>query len=286
MRLRSLSLFIKLNLIKNGVIKRINFFLNLCIFLSIFAISATCISVYFEYKINNYEKGINSNNLVVDIASLNLSLIPKNINTLEKYVDEQNKTKDLIEFFYFTKLGGIFSDRDRFYIPVMNLLMFLDKGFTDFKSLSEYANYGEIDIKLTDDLKRIISELEKEFINFKEIRSSILKQHQNFDNFQGGIKVIKDNKFYKDYNKYYSEFLKFSDLQLNFFIKSTAIVRSISDQYKNKNIELRKQITKQSSYASNLVLVVFFLQLFIFIIIQVLEYQTTRKEIDEARKNR
>lgn len=71
--------------------------------------------------------------------------------------------------------------------------------------------------------------------------------------------------------------------QITFYIKSITIIRNLIDETKNENIQLRKKISEQSKIASNMVLVAFIMQLFIFFIIQMLEYKTTRDEIDETR---
>ena len=99
MRAKSLLIYLKINALKNVVIERINFFLNLCIFLSIFAITSTAISVYYEFKINKIEREIYENNLLIDIASLNINLLPKSINSLENHIDEQVNIKNIIDFF-------------------------------------------------------------------------------------------------------------------------------------------------------------------------------------------
>ena len=57
MRYRFLFNFLKVSLVTKGLSK-INIFLNLAIFLSIFAISSTLISIYYESKITDIEKKI------------------------------------------------------------------------------------------------------------------------------------------------------------------------------------------------------------------------------------
>ena len=290
MRLKSLILYLKLRTAKDIVINKINFFLNLCVFLIIFAITSTFISIYFEYKINEYEKKINSNNLTIDIASLNLNLLPKNINTLEKHIDENNKTEDIIDYVFFSKIGGIFTQRDRFYLPAINLVTFLNKGFADFVPLQEYIDY-KINNKPVKDLKVMANNLIKQKKEYDEILEQIKIQHDIQLNKnkniieQDGIKVITNDNFYKEYEKYNKLFKDIANNQINFFTKILAVLRDIVDQERNNNIKLREKIASQSQLSSNFVLGAFSLQLFVFFVIQILEYQTTKKEVNAKRKN-
>lgn len=290
MRLKSLILYLKLHTAKDIVINKINFFLNLCVFLIIFAITSTFISIYFEYKINEYEKKINSNNLTIDIASLNLNLLPKNINTLEKHIDENNKTEDIIDYVFFSKIGGIFTQRDRFYLPAINLVTFLNKGFADFVPLQEYIDY-KINNKPVKDLKVMANNLIKQKKEYDEILEQIKIQHDIQLNKnkniieQDGIKVITNDNFYKEYEKYNKLFKDIANNQINFFTKILAVLRDIVDQERNNNIKLREKIALQSQLSSNFVLGAFSLQLFVFFVIQILEYQTTKREVNAKRKN-
>lgn len=283
MRAKSLLIYLKINALKNIVIERINFFLNLCIFLSIFAITSTAISVYYEFKINKIEKEIYENNLLIDIASLNINLLPKNINSLENHIDEQINVKNIIDFFYFSKLGTIFSKRDQYYMPVLNLMMYLDKGFADFEVFKGYAKQDKLK-GVNDEFKKLTKIISSQKEKYNQIVTQIKKQHEKNTFTQGGMKTVKDNEgFYKNYQKYYNEMIDYTKDQITFYIKSITIIRNLIDETKNENIQLRKKISEQSKIASNMVLVAFIMQLFIFFIIQMLEYKTTRDEIDETR---
>ena len=56
MRLISLNRLLKISLLTSKTLKNIKLALNIGIFISIFAITATLISIYYETKINNTEK--------------------------------------------------------------------------------------------------------------------------------------------------------------------------------------------------------------------------------------
>ena len=82
MRYRFLFNFLKISLVTKGVTK-INVFLNVAIFLSVFAIKSTLISIYYESKITNIEKKISKNDITLDILSLSTLAIPGKVLGLE-----------------------------------------------------------------------------------------------------------------------------------------------------------------------------------------------------------
>ena len=78
----SLLRAIRLGLLQDLTQKRLRFILNIAIFLSVFAIVSTLISLSIEQKINSNQKKISKNNLLIDIASLSIQSLPRNINSL------------------------------------------------------------------------------------------------------------------------------------------------------------------------------------------------------------
>ena len=90
MRYRFLFNFLKVSLATKGVSK-INVFLNLAIFLSIFAITSTLISIYYESKITDIEKKISKNDITLDILSLNTMAIPGKVLGLENISNDVKK---------------------------------------------------------------------------------------------------------------------------------------------------------------------------------------------------
>ena len=82
MRYRFLFNFLKVSLVTKGFTK-INIFLNLAIFLSVFAISSTLISIYYESRITDIEKKISKNEITLDVLSLSTTSIPVKVLGLE-----------------------------------------------------------------------------------------------------------------------------------------------------------------------------------------------------------
>ena len=82
MRYRFLLNFLRLTAASKGF-KKINFFLNFAIFLSIFAITSTLISIYYESKITSLEREITKNEITLDILSVSTLAIPGKVLSLE-----------------------------------------------------------------------------------------------------------------------------------------------------------------------------------------------------------
>ena len=107
------------------------------------------------------------------------------------------------------------------------------------------------------------------------------KMLKNLQKIRGGTKVIENDEFYKSLEEYYYNFLKFADKQVDIQIDILNVLRSLTDKKKNENIDIRQDISNLSGSISKYILIAFILQLIIFIIVQLFEVYTTKKELDE-----
>jgi len=114
---------------------------------------------------------------------------------------------------------------------------------------------------------------------YEEIKTDAEK----FTKDQKGTKVIENEEFYKNLKDYYYEFLKFADKQIDIQIDILNVLRSLTDKKKNENINIRKDISNLSGSISKYILIAFILQLIIFIVVQLFEVYTTKKELNEKR---
>ena len=71
----SLLRTIRLSLLNDLTQKKLKLVLNIAIFLSVFAIVSTLLSLSIEQKINSNQKKISENNLLIDIASLSIQVL-------------------------------------------------------------------------------------------------------------------------------------------------------------------------------------------------------------------
>jgi hypothetical protein len=279
----SLLRAIRLGLLQDLTQKRLRFILNIAIFLSVFAIVSTLISLSIEQKINSNQKKISKNNLLIDIASLSIQSLPRNINSLTTIINDSKKNNEIMFFLYFTKSGIIFDDRDLYYFGTARLANLIEDNYKKIDMFSDISSF-ENDIEINDDYKNFLK-LKKEIKNdekaFKQMYEKIQEDAKKFTKDQKGTKVIENKEFYKSLKEYYYNFLKFADKQVDIQIDILNVLRSLTDKKKNENIDIRQDISNLSGSISKYILIAFILQLIIFIIVQLFEVYTTKKELDE-----
>jgi hypothetical protein len=281
----SLLRMMRLGLLHDLTQKRLKFILNIAIFLSIFAIVSTLISLSIEQKINLNQKKITENNLLIDIASLSIDNLPSNINSLTTIINDSKKNNELMFFLYFTKSGIIFDERDLYYYGTARLANLIEDNYQKINLFSDISSF-ESDIEINDDYKNYLK-LKKEIKNdekkFQQMYEEIKTDAEKFTKDQKGTKVIENEEFYKNLKDYYYEFLKFADKQIDIQIDILNVLRSLTDKKKNQNINIRKDISNLSGSISKYILIAFLLQLIIFIVVQLFEVYTTKKELNEKR---
>ena len=276
---------IRLGLLQDVTQKRLKFILNIAIFLSVFAIVSTLISISIERKINLNQKKISENNLLIDIASLSIESLPRNINSLTTIINDSKKNNEIMYFLYFTESGIIFNERDLYFLGTARLANLIEDNYEKINLFSDISSF-EADIEINDDYKNYLKlreEIKEDKKQFIEIYEKIQRDAEKFTINQKGIKVIEGDEFYKGLKDHYYQFLKFADKQIDIQIDMLNVLRSLTDRKKNQNIIIRKDISDLSKSISKYILIAFFLQLIIFIIVQLFEVYTTKKEIDEKR---
>ena len=282
MRYRFLFNFLKVSLVTKGVSK-INVFLNLAIFLSIFAITSTLISIYYESKITDIEKKISKNDITLDILSLNTMAIPGKVLGLENISNDVKKNNDIINYLYFSKIGQLFDEYELYYRPVINLSNYLSNNFTTIKLYEDIVNSKDewviknLDQEIFKDLKKNSNNHEE----FLKIMTQIRLDHENMG-LEKGVKVIKP-EILQEYKNYYEKFVIFINYQLLHFASISGSLQTIHNNLKNDNLKLFAEISKNSKESKRFVLFAFFFQLIIFIIVQAMEIITTRREIQKIK---
>lgn len=279
----SLLRTIRLSLLNDLTQKKLKLVLNIAIFLSIFAIVSTLLSLSIEQKINSNQKKISENNLLIDITSLSIEVLPRNINTLTKIINDSKKNNEIMFFLYFTKSGIIFNERDLYFLATARLAQAIEDNYKKIGMFSDISSF-ENDIEINDDYKsylKLKKKIKSDERNFKQMYEKIKKDAEKFTKDQGGTKVIENDEFYKSLEEYYYNFLKFADKQVDIQIDILNILRSLTDKKKNENIDIRQDISNLSGSISKYILIAFILQLIIFIIVQLFEVYTTKKELDE-----
>ena len=282
MRYRFLFNFLKISLVTKGVTK-INVFLNVAIFLSVFAITSTLISIYYESKITNIEKKISKNDITLDILSLSTLAIPGKVLGLENISNDIKKNNDIINYVFFSKIGQIFDEYELYYRPVIHLSNYLTNNFSVIKNFEELVNLKDeemvknINQKIFEDLKKNAKNQDE----FSKLMAQINLDHKKM-NLEKGVKVIKP-EILKEYKNYYEKFGDYLNDQLIHFATISGVLQTIHNNIKNDNLKLYAEISKNSKESKRYVLFAFFFQLIIFIIVQAMEIITTRREIQNIK---
>lgn len=285
MRYRFLFNFLKLAAGSKGI-KKINLFLNFAIFLSVFAISSTLISIYYESKITSLERKITKNEITLDILSVSTLAIPGKVLSLENIADDIKKNNDVINYFYFTKVGSIYDDYERYYRPVMSIAEYLNANFNHIKAFNEVTDMkDEVLLKgVNEDIEKNLNQNLENQKKFLVMKKKIDDEHDKHIKIEKGVEVIAgSNEFYKNFEEYYNQFILFIDDQLIHYAKITGVLQTIFNNIKNQNLEFTKEISKNSKESKKFILFAFGFQLIIFIIIQAMEIITTRREIENLK---
>ena len=285
MRYRFLFNFLKLAAASKGI-KKINLFLNFAIFLSIFAITSTLISIYYESKITSLERKITKNEITLDILSVSTLAIPGKVLSLENVADDIKKNNDVINYFYFTKVGSIYDDYERYYRPVMSIAEYLNSNFEHIKAFNEVTSMKDQEFLkgVNENIEKNLNQNLENQKKFLFIKKKINDEHDKHIKVEKGVEVISgSNKFYKSFEEYYNQFILFIDDQLIHYAKITGVLQTIFNNIKNQNLELTKEISKNSKESKKFILFAFSFQLIIFIVIQAMEIITTRREIENLK---
>lgn len=282
MRYRFLFSFLKSSLLTKGIGK-IRLFLNVAIFLSVFAISSTLISIYYESKITQIEKKIADNDLLLDVLSVSTLAIPGKVLGLENISNDVTKNNDILNYFYFSKIGQLFDEYELYYRPVIALSNYLGNNFDVIKNFDGVVNLKNDKLLINIDKKVFdhIKQNSKNHEDFLKIKDEINKDHKKFK-FEKGVKVI-DRKNLSKYQNYFDKYKIFIEDQLNHFASLTGALQVIHNNIKNDNLRLYKEISNNSKESKKFIIFAFFFQLIIFLIVQAMEIITTRREIQKIK---
>ena len=95
-------------------VKKIRIIINIGIFLSIFAISASIITIYFQSKIDKIDKTILDNQQLLEISEYNLALMPAGIEYQSRNRIAAKKEKLFTRLNWFSN-QEIFNERHIYY---------------------------------------------------------------------------------------------------------------------------------------------------------------------------
>ncbi|MDC0943343.1 hypothetical protein OAR49_01740 [Pelagibacteraceae bacterium] len=263
--------------------KKALLFINIGIFLSIFALSSAFISINIENKINAFEYEHADLSYQKKYYQQYHALLPEISGELNQLKIMENENEYFSMFIKLNPFGNRLVSREDMYLPI---ILNLESDRVDLLKLMEEFTVDMDELKLdleawfvAEDAKRYLDM----FTNFKEkfsfsVSPEELKDYTNIvyesDHnilIQETIKLdslnIDSGKFFDQSNKAQDQIKAFEELM--YFLNHLYTVL-LFDMEKQIN-EINNKITLYSSYESKIIIVAFLLQLIVFIIIQFFE---------------
>ena len=296
--MRIFNITLLLNSLKNNKnTKQFLFFINIGIFLSIFAISSAIITFYTETKIDNIEFDLITEHNDKKYFDDTLDSFAELRNTLYSQTKHESDMISLYQHSASTKLGSKLLSINDIYLPIVFVdlnsedskyfKMFFDEyeGINFLDQVIEAVNlFYESDDWLPKELDKTINAVRKHKDLFNKDYSKYYDKIFNY-NFSSILNEVyyenngiidTDNQIYIDYY----EMREFGEKLDNLFYLLEIYFTDISSNSQAIINDYNKEIIKLSKRENNIIIIAFFLQLIIFCIIQYFEINS----IQEARK--
>jgi hypothetical protein len=296
MRIFNITLLLN-SLKKNKNTKQFLLFINIGIFLSIFAISSAIITFYTETKIDNIEFDLITEHNDKKYFDDTLDSFAELRNTLYSQTKHESDMISLYQHSASTKLGSKLLSINDIYLPIVFVdlnsedskyfKMFFEEyeGINFLDQVIEAVNlFYESDDWLPKELEKTINAVRKHKDLFNKDYSKYYDKIFNY-NFSSILNEVyyenngiidTDNQIYIDYY----EMREFGEELDNLFYLLEIYFTDISSNSQAIINDYNKEIIKLSKRENNIIIIAFFLQLIIFCIIQYFEINS----IQEARK--
>ena len=270
-------------------------FINLMIFLSLFALSTSVISMYYENKIDDLDNKIVNEETNILVYQNQIQKTPIILKNIENILNNNSYIKN-----YFQQLE-LHNNDDQIIISKR------DTVFKPYWRLSAVANYGSDQINrsisdaiLVSDSIEDLNEIQKTDKLFKKINSDIREINKKKDKLQAEWAIQERNDYTKvdteddgsTKMEYYNKFLILNeDLsknlreQINFFVNFNLNYFSKKKIITEKKIlAFEKELNENSKRESLIILIAFFLQLVIFISVQYFEISMEAPNAKRTKK--
>ena len=297
MKLLKLSLLINYFAIaKNS--KRAIFLINVGLFLSIFALSAASISIYIENKVSNLEFEHLQESRAKSEAEKYTKMVIDYKNKLRQYRNLEGSFEQHLEFLRLNQFGKVVSSPNDLQVYALYDIVRDEKFMSEFVLIFDEFNFlFDSDVFTDEEIKnyKIITEnVKKTFIlleklnpielesiifqrSFQDLGEEITSSMRNESKF----KYLKDQgQFEKVYNEtiYLREDLETLFSYLLRYLNAGLISVDVSLE------TINKEIIDLSNKEKSIILVAFFLQLLVFIIIQFFEISSVRIALKRKKK--
>jgi len=260
---------------------KINLVINLSIFVIIFALTASIISLLFENRIEDLENRIQKNEINHIVYTKWLSRSPKIIvkidNLYQSRKDERlfSKVITSIPDDDNTSIRNIYSPREEYFFYYYYLSDVITINFKDINLVLKdaiFISQSEEDIKLIKKQKDLFLNLVNEYDKIKHERLQYIDKNKD-------TLSEEKNEYYSDFNKTIKKQIKILERQKLFFLDFTNKYFSDKrEEYSNNNSKDLKEINELLLLDTRFIIFAFIIQFMIFVILQILEVSLERRK--------
>jgi len=267
--------------------------INIAIFLSFFAVTSSIITIFYENKINKIKDEILSAQRMIYLFDISKTGVPFKIMIANQSLDDLKKRETLIGLNVFSGINVFnISLRNTYYLPFLEIKAYATNFFDSFEDGFKIANMLISTGKESEKLKK--KQLAEKYLylydqhqdllkkkeEFKKITNEVDEDHEKFKNNE--IKL--DFDYYKKYAEFYTIARENIESLINFHRDCLGIINQEMANEEKRILNLTEEISILSTKSSNTILIAFFIQLIIFLIIQYMEVSTTREQKDQNEK--
>lgn len=245
---------------------------NIVIFISLFAIFSSIISLFYEKKIEELNKQLTNEQGNEIIYNHWLSETPKNIRNIESLLSQISREDNYL--IYLQSINKkLITDRDITHNPTINMMRFID---FHFYSLDESLRHAVIvSSKITD-----INNIRETKYLAKSIRDKYIDKTYNTKVRNMLFESIWSKKSEKEQKEIHNtalvmrpffletldRIIKFNiDFNLNYYSQQKS-------ESKKKTLQIKNNIKEISKKESNAIFIAFLIQIIIFLVIQFFEF--------------
>ena len=277
--------FLKLFYFKTFILNRksvirLRIVLNAAIFLSIFAVSASAITIFFEKKIDKIEDQVAFDQLMAQTNEVSLTMITYSIMTSQNVFESFKKNYLVNQYYYWTK-ANISTERQLYFLNFMELHPYVERDYEMINVVINILKLLEINPKKIKKYEVIKRKTEYENI-VNEMNNDIETMTTKDEIFDP--EVIQDKEeYFKKYRVYLNLLLTIhSDITI-FLVDAYDVIKKLEKRKKEKIIYMTKEISNLSDISATVIFFAFIIQLIIFSVIQYLEITAAKRNEDDEK---
>ena len=259
---------------------RLRIVLNTAIFLSIFAVTASAITIFFEKKIDKIEDQVAFDQLMAQTNEVSLTMITYSIMTSQNVFESFKKNYLVNQYYYWTK-ANISTGRQLYFLNFMELHPYVERDYEMINVVINILKLLEINPKKIKKYEVIKRKTEYENI-VNEMNNDIETMTTKDGIFDPQVIQDKEDYFNK-YRVHLNLLLTIhSDITI-FLVDAYDIIKKLEKRKKEKIIYMTKEISNLSDISATVIFFAFIIQLIIFLIIQYLEITAAKRNEDDEK---